>query len=523
MPGASVEDIDTATAISTLTHYAKLLGLPAFQPERLNDALIDRGLAVRADEKLVPTHACILLFGKDPQRLAPHAIVSFTTRRKAQVIFRGNLIKQLRDIRAALSDSAVNPQLRIKNQDGLEDRAAFAPRAINELVANLLVHRDYEAAEMGTIDHDPGNALFFTNPGGLVGEAAQRIHLGEDGHFNPVRGASAARNVIIADILCGIEEIQKLGSGLADVQNLMEQHGGKAEFAVSNSSSVPRFVGTLLQAQPAAETASVATRRTETELFTTNLLPFRNLPDFIYRIPLRDPEAKKAIFEEDEWGNLPVCITASGHLVRFTTFDQTPAFARRNGIIEMQEEIRLKEAMQDEVRRRELVWLLGAHWRRHLAQFEEQGLVVVGKEKRAYFGLTTGASLTISYTTLLGRRARREVVKVRGEKEDQHENEGFYYQVVQMSGELAVQIKPTYVFTGQDGITPLPPRFQTRKATRRFKFDRNKMVGDDLMFWARYLGHESESVNLGGGWRDDLILDMRYVAVELPPPKEVEA
>jgi hypothetical protein len=72
-------------------------------------------------------------------------------------------------------------------------------------------------------------------------------------------------------------------------------------------------------------------------------------------------------------------------------------------------------------------------------------------------------------------------------KEDQHENEGFYYQVVQVSGELAVQIKPTYVLTGNDGTTPLP-RFQTRKATRRFKFYRNKMAGDDLMFWARYLG-----------------------------------
>ena len=523
MEGASLEDIDLATAISTLTTYAKLLGLPSFQPERINDALIDRGLAVRVAERLVPTHAGILLFGKDPQRLAPHAIVSFTTRKKAQVIFRGNLIKQLRDIRAALSDPNVNPQLRIKNQDGLEERSAFAPRAINELVANLLVHRDYEVGELGTVDHDPGNVLLFTNPGGLVGEAAQRIRLGENGYFDPVRGASAARNAIIADILCGIEEIQKLGSGLADVQTLMEQHGGKAEFAVSNSSLVPRFAATLFQAQQAAETASVATRRTETELFTTNLLPFRNLPEFIYRIPLRNPEAKKAVFEADEWGNLPVCIVASGHLVRFTTFEQTPQFAKRNGIIEMQEEIRFKEAMADEVRGRELIWLLGAHWRRHLAQFEEQGLVVVGKDKRAYFGLSGRKSLTISYTTLLGRRSRREVVKVRGEKEDQHENEGFYYQVVKMSGELAVQIRPTYVFTGLDGTTPLPPRFQTRKATRRFKFDRNKMVGDDMMFWARYLGNEGESVNLGGGWRDDLILDMRYLAVELPSPKEVEA
>jgi hypothetical protein len=523
VPSMDFDDIDTAMAVSTLSRYYEVLRLPRFEPEQLHDALLDRQLAASVNGKLVPTNACVLLFGKDPQRHCPQAIVSFTTRHKALISFRGNLITQLRDVRQALNSPEVNPRLRIKNQDGLEEKSAYAPRALNELVANLITHRDYCIAENAVIDHDPGNWLSFKNPGGLIGEAAERIEIKDTGRFDPVRGTSAARNRIIADILCGVEEIQKLGSGLADVQVLTEEHGGRAEFAISNGTRSEQFSAMLQQARQSAETASVATRRIESELFTTNLLPFRRLPDVIYRIPVRDARARKIVYETNEWENLPACIVANGYLLRFTDFEQTPLFAKRNGIIEMQDEISVAELVRDDVRRRDLVWLLGAHWHRHLDQFKSEGLVMLYREKRAYFGLGKGRNpLVIRYRTASGRKSRREVVKVRGEREDQHENEGFYYQVVCMGGELAVQIKPMYVFTGADGVTPLPPRWQTAKATRRFRFDRNKMVGDDMMFWSRYLGRESESVNLGGGWRDDLILDMRYLAVELPPPKEVQ-
>jgi hypothetical protein len=517
-----IDDIDSAQAVSTLTRYYEVLRLPRFEPEQLHDALLDRGLAVRLNGKLIPTNACVLLFGKYPQRVCPQAIVSFTTRRKALITFRGNLVTQLRDIRQALNSPEVNPRLRIKNQDGLVEKSAYAPRAVSELIANLIAHRDYSVAESATIDHEPGRSLSFKNPGGLIGEAAERIHVDPGGRFDPVRGASAARNRIIADILCGVEEIQKLGSGLADVAALSEEHGGRAEFAITNGTRCEEFSAILQQAKQSGETASVATRRNESELFTTNLLPFRHLPEEVYRIPVRDPWARKISYEPNEWENLPACIIAGGYLLSFTSFEQTPAFAQRNGILEMQDDVPVAELLTDALRRRDLVWLLGAHWRRHLDQFEAEGLVILPREKRAYFGLGKSRRLVIHYKTATGRSSRREVVKVRGEKEDQHENEGFYYQVVCMGGELAVQIKPMYVFTGADGVTPLPPRYQTAKATRRFRFDRNKMVGDDLMFWSRYLGKESESVNLGGGWRDDLILDMRFLAVELPAPKEID-
>lgn len=97
-----------------------------------------------------------------------------------------------------------------------------------------------------------------------------------------------------------------------------------------------------------------------------------------------------------------------------------------------------------------------------------------------------------------------------------YEDEGFCYQIIQMSGEWTLQVKPTHVFTGKDGREPLPGSYQASRATRRFKFDRNKMVDDDLSFWVRYLGKGALIVNLGRGWGDDLVLSVDYAAVELP-------
>ena len=89
-----------------------------------------------------------------------------------------------------------------------------------------------------------------------------------------------------------------------------------------------------------------------------------------------------------------------------------------------------------------------------------------------------------------------------------------------MSGAWAIQLKPTYVFTGRDGRTPLPPTSQGRRATRRFKFDRNKMVEDDLTFWSRYLGLGNSVINLGRGFGDDLLLGTEYVSAEVPCTEE---
>ena len=519
--GGEMDEIDEAALITTLTDYCENLQLGKMDRSRLDKMLIDRSLAVYVDGRLVPTNACLLLFGKDPQKRFPHALVTLLAERKRQSVFAGSLLRQLRDLRANLQSNEINPVLRVKNATGAEEIAAYSPRAVTELVANMLVHRNYEVLEFGTVHHEPGQSLAFANPGGLVPEVQQQIIIDANGNFQPKRNVSDCRNPVLADLFCGINQMDKQGSGLPDVQETMIKHGGRAEFRVLEDNTFLEVK--LLQAEQPTASQLVATRRIQTEVYTTNLLSFKVLPSVIYQMPLFDASLRRPNFEsDDERNNLPMCLVAGGSMLSFGDLRAVPHFAARHGAVGLVQEWELDDFLKEDVRRKHFVWLLGLHWNRHLAHFREDGLYLEYRRKRAFFHLLEGTANTIRYTSWLGRRVKRDVVKTRGEQGQEHENEGFFFRIEEMGGEWGIQVNPTYVFTDADGQTPLPPKFQTRRSTRRMKFDRNKMVGDDLMFWSRYLGGESEAINLGLGWDDDILIDMRFVFAELPVSKTLD-
>ena len=72
------------------------------------------------------------------------------------------------------------------------------------------------------------------------------------------------------------------------------------------------------------------------------------------------------------------------------------------------------------------------------------------------------------------------------------------------------------MFTGPDARTPLPSFLQGSKAVRRFKFDRNKNVEDDLTFWGRFIAGGQPVVNVGQAHVDDLLLQGSFLSVEVP-------
>lgn len=69
-------------------------------------------------------------------------------------------------------------------------------------------------------------------------------------------------------------------------------------------------------------------------------------------------------------------------------------------------------------------------------------------------------------------------------------------------------------------MTPLSPIAQTKRATRRMKFDRNPAVDNDLVFWARYLSQGQTTISLGNVGASDLILDSDYLSAEVPKSSE---
>jgi hypothetical protein len=168
--------------------------------------------------------------------------------------------------------------------------------------------------------------------------------------------------------------------------------------------------------------------------------------------------------------------------------------------------------------RRILSWLLRKHWESHLLGFAGDGLTLEhGHKYRAYFEANGREARTVVWNGPQRRGNRRDVVKKRRDGvRGWFENEGFGYEIVDMGGLWCARIKPFYMFTGRDGRMPLPSFARTSKATSRVKFDRNKNVVADLVFWRSFLGRGAETINIGHRHVDDLIVESSFLTVEVP-------
>jgi predicted HTH transcriptional regulator len=242
MTGCSPSELDQNMLFSRLTQYAKRLGLRA--PEALDEKWLSaelrtRNLVTEQNEIPTPTLAGWLLFAQSPTAKVPHATVRFRAIGPAAWIKRcfgddavqtdadavgnvsveqeisGSLWAQLDTLTDLLS--LVNQGFRLKEE---VSRTAYpyAPVAVKEVLVNALVHRDYERKEPVSIVVEPGR-LEVVSPGGLIAEVAAQTdgqNL-EDVIAGGVRGIKGYRNPVISDLFYGGGQMDRAGSGLADV------------------------------------------------------------------------------------------------------------------------------------------------------------------------------------------------------------------------------------------------------------------------------------------------------------------
>jgi hypothetical protein len=442
------------------------------------------------------------------------AILRYNQDDKKQTVFEGNLITQYRKVLDLLTSPDVSPVLRLKGERKAEQLPAYPERALSEVVVNMLVHRDYTLEEFSHIKFQRGVSLIFENPGGLLPGIKAKLHFYGGGKFRPVRGLTEMRNPLLADIFYGLGSMDKAGSGLVDVRDLVAEGGGDTEYALGPKGDTLSV--TLFQPrQEEPEKSAVARRVTSTEVFVTNLLPFRIIPSSVSELCLKQEFAgpKTPLFLDGEVpGNLPIWIKYGGILYSFADFRKFPEFFAAKGELGESKSVPICEFLQS-VQAHMFPWLLGRHLEFLLRRLS---LIVEARRKRAYFKLVRDDGTAISYQSRTGRKVTRAVVKKRGEPpHDYYESESIHYSFVEFQGGWVLQVRPGYVFT-KDGVVPLPSSLQTRRATRRFKFDRNPNVDNDLTFWGRYLSGGEPHINLGGVGVDDLVLDSEFCSVESP-------
>jgi len=510
----SLSDIDEGLVLSTLATYCDRLGRAQVTSDTCLALLRELGLVGEGAAGLSPTLGCYLLFGRDVAKRYPHASVVFTRSGKGRRVFSGNLISQFQNLIEYLDGPEVNAVLRVKTAMSAEPRRAFPKRALVEAVVNLLVHRDYAATELATIEAEPGAALVFRNPGGLTDYVLRKIAIGSDGSFLPVRDVTDLRNPSLADIFFGVGSMDKAGSGLADVRDLMLENGGDAVFVAEDQASSFKAI---LKQPVQGSTAGVARPVSPVGIYVTNLLPFSVMPQVVSVLTATGDDAEKRpfILPDEDPALLPVLAGDGSRLVSFANLNEFPDFMRRrqpNTLLKIDTPAFI--ASRDQ--RRLFVWLLRKHWELYLDGLEAKGFYREEGRNRAYFHLLDGQVNTLIYDSPKRRGIHRDVVKRRGERSPWHENEGVAYSIVEYDATWAIQIKPFYMFTGKDGVTPLPPFERTARATRRMRFDRNKNVEDDLTFWARFLSAGSPSIRLPGLGVGDLVIDAAFLQFEVP-------
>lgn len=522
----SLSDLDRDLIFTTLKTYCERLKLPEITQENYLSFMREQGLLTSKNGKYVPTIGCYLLFGQQVSETFPYSQVAFTKSGKKRIVFEGNLITQYQAIKNYLSSEEVNKLIRVKTSFDSDDVPSYPDRALNELLVNMLVHRDYESEDYSRIEYVPGKSLCFINPGGLPEATIRKIRINESGKFTPKRNVSEVRNGLLADVFWGLGSMDKAGSGLADVQELMRENGGSSDFTTLDKNQRVRI--TLFQpVQRSPKNSNVATRITKYETYTTNLLPFAILPKHIFILPLKEVEdISTPLFQENESArDFPIFIKHGGSMYSFADFQEFENFAARRGYLEEMKVREVDDFVLDKQDRNIFSWLIRKHWEFFLRQKSEFGLRVENRDRMAYFVLIDGEQNTIRYNSRARKNVRRVVVKRRERNSGyiEHENEGFYYSVENFADLWAIQIKTTYVFTSKDGQTPIPSHLMSQRTTKRFKFDRNKNVDDDLSFWARFLSDGRNVINIGGTGVNDLILEFEYTTAEVPlPEREVE-
>ncbi len=515
LSAAGMGDLDHDLLLTVMRTYCEQLGRSPVTAATLLALLREQGLVHRIDGADAPTAGCVLLFGRAPQKLLPHAVVSATIDGKKRAVFGGNLIQQRDQLLEWLQEKDVNPLLRVKRRATHESKTAYPHRALVELLVNLLVHRDYEVTEPSTINVRPGGEITFVNPGALPVAIAARVAPDPTGRFRPIPKVNALRNRSLCDVFFGFQAMEREGTGLLDVERMAEECGGATEFVSDDRNDT--FVARILQPVASVGSTSVAVDRRETSTYLLNVLPFRTLPEEVMCVRLRKPLRERpyglsldevgtfVTFGTELWTFEPVDVLVD-HLGDFIDRPASVALSRN-------------DVERDRSSRRPLSWLLRKHFEATLTAAADLGLVLEQGQKkgrRAYFVGDAGRPRTVTYDTARRRGIRRQVVKQRIEgPRAWFENEGVGYEVTRLDDLWCVRLKPFYMFTGRDAATPLPAFARASKATRRMKFDRNKNVEDDLSFWARFLGKGAPTINLGGATVTDLILDAAFLTVDV--------
>lgn len=518
LSGSSKTELDSNTLFSRLSQYAKRLALRApdiYEGKWVEAEAQTRNLLAQENDTLIPTLAGWLLFARTPGTRAAHAVVRFRAEGPKPWIKRcfgedvaaddadaegnvaveqevsGNLWAQL----DALSDllSLVNRGFRLKEE---VSRTAYpyAPVAIKEVLVNALVHRDYEVKEPVTVLLQP-DRVEIVSPGGLIAEVAAQTggQELEEVIAEGVRGIKGYRNPVISDLFYGGGQMDRAGSGLADVWLKTVNNNGEVHFGPNKDNTCFKVV---IFARPEAvdEITNTATPvSAETVRYAANLLSIDEMPKWIWH---GGTAAKNSRAFYKAAGDLAV---PHGHVHdgRFFTLYDLETLAETMVTpfdVSDIERLSLADVLALSNGENVVLKLMNDAIAEHLRAL---GLFVEYGRRRAYFRKSDEGERKVTYQGRV-KRSTRTVVKARLRRDTSdvlyYEHKAMGFSVIRFADDWALAITPGYAFTRDGDSKPIGRERINVLSTKRATRDFNPTVHHDVTFWAATLSEEAGGV-----------------------------
>ncbi|HDM77022.1 MAG TPA: tetratricopeptide repeat protein [Deltaproteobacteria bacterium] len=179
---------------------------------------------VREGEKLVPTVAAILLFGKNPQAFLPHSSIDFIRFEgddpSYPIVDRkeitGTIDEQIKTVVEIVEHYMVRSYRFSQKSPVRTDIVEYPLRAVREAVANAVMHRDYEISRTNVSIKMFDDRLEVLSPGGLYGIVTKE---------NFGTGVNDYRNPTLAVNLNLLGLVEKAGTGIFLIRRQMRENG----------------------------------------------------------------------------------------------------------------------------------------------------------------------------------------------------------------------------------------------------------------------------------------------------------
>jgi hypothetical protein len=509
--------LDWSRVAPQLRSYAQRLDLPIeSDDESIERVAREAGLIVGDGDNTYLTIAGELLLG-NPRNAAASAWVNLRVAGKPPRAIDGTIWEQYEQLSAELAE--LNRPIRMKGP-----RSSVAPpypaAALKEVIANALVHRDYERDEPIDVSVTR-DEIVIKNPGGLEPDLRRRLLRGQEMADTPPdllqralelgqRGneLTGYRNRVLADLFYGTGIVDKAGSGLADALEELESIGGalRTEITPDNASFVAR-----VQRRPARVDESTATAQpsTPTALFELNALEVTLLPDRINSAPtkLRYGDMRgKDLFA------LPPFVLYDQRLITFSDLEDPNSPLR--GYVDVTD-LRAEptQSWSDDDRARRVVHLLNEILFRHLG---ERGLTTDFRDRLAYYACRTSVARYVQYRSRARNSQRRRVSHWPGDVRKYCEHKAARFEFEREGRSWLLSIVPTFVFTRDGGRDRITGRAASSLATRASTEEYNDKVRFDFTFWTSILcdGQAAALLDAGGA---TIEITARPIVTEVMP------